>query len=525
MRHRKWSVRAWLWSSTAAVVVSLAAAGDEPKPETKPKAPVVEGLCVDIQPQSNHLLEDDFSETYPGNNLRSLPVGKGTFGGTRFEVGKAVVRVRGDGRDALPAKVEGIPVGAKAGALVFLHGTEYRVNVGNGGDSGEVGAYLVHYADGTEARVPLVYGRDFVDWWAYPGAKGPTHAKVGWRGTNPAAEDFAQGISIRLYTTAWVNPHPDKEVATVDVVSKETMCQPFLVALTALPPGVSPPALDPDEPADVPDLPPAKKEVMIGRGAARAEAVAPGLLDVPLAKQVAPAPAPAKQEAYEAKGPAARGETLVDLQGKANHLREDDLTGGLPGNDLRRVPGGVQTLAGVRFRIGRGVVRVQGNVEAELAGFPRKVEGIGVNAKAGRLVFLHATVFSEDPGAGVEVATYVVHYSDGASRRVPVVYGREIADWWATGSAPAPTAAKVAWDGTNDYLADAGPNEGFAAGMKVRLYATAWDNPDPDKTIATVDLVSAETRCQPFLAGLTALPPAAGVKPVDAVKAKAEPAK
>jgi hypothetical protein len=55
-------------------------------------------------------------------------------------------------------------------------------------------------------------------------------AKVAWRGKNNISAE--NGCEIRLFSEAWTNPHPDKMVATIDVVSKKTACAPFLVALT-----------------------------------------------------------------------------------------------------------------------------------------------------------------------------------------------------------------------------------------------------------------------------------------------------
>jgi hypothetical protein len=40
------------------------------------------------------------------------------------------------------------------------------------------------------------------------------------------------GIKVRLFTTTWSNPHPEKEVATLDMLSAGTACDPFLVAVT-----------------------------------------------------------------------------------------------------------------------------------------------------------------------------------------------------------------------------------------------------------------------------------------------------
>jgi hypothetical protein len=43
---------------------------------------------------------------------------------------------------------------------------------------------------------------------------------------------MTQGIRIRLFDQTWTNPHPEKEVAVLDILSGGTQCDPFLVAVT-----------------------------------------------------------------------------------------------------------------------------------------------------------------------------------------------------------------------------------------------------------------------------------------------------
>jgi WD40 repeat protein len=204
-----------------------------------PDRPDPKWAFVNLQPWCNHLLEDDFA-LFGGNSLRSLPQGERMFGSTKFAIGKALIRLRGN-READPKadlleKVEGIKVGSRAGRLVFLHGTEFSLADQGEEAAREIGSYVVHFADATEHRIPIVYGRDLSDWWAYPNTPEPTKAEIAWRGANIAAADFADGVTIRVFSIPWTNPHPEKEIATIDFVSKLTACQPFLVALTLEPP-------------------------------------------------------------------------------------------------------------------------------------------------------------------------------------------------------------------------------------------------------------------------------------------------
>ena len=41
-----------------------------------------------------------------------------------------------------------------------------------------------------------------------------------------------KGLQVRLFAQTWTNPHPEKEIATLDVLSTGTLCDPFLVAVT-----------------------------------------------------------------------------------------------------------------------------------------------------------------------------------------------------------------------------------------------------------------------------------------------------
>ena len=95
-----------------------------------------------------------------------------------------------------------------------------------------IGAYLVHYTDGSYERIPIVYGRNIVNWWSFrAGTEEPSDAQVAWTGSSDTT-DLNPGIKIRLFDLTWTNPHPEKEVTALDVLSAGTDCDPFLVAVT-----------------------------------------------------------------------------------------------------------------------------------------------------------------------------------------------------------------------------------------------------------------------------------------------------
>src|SRR5262245_30494669 len=101
-----------------AIVPALAIAGDDPKTKS---------TFVDLQPNANHKLDDDLTG-FEENNLKEVPRGEKDLEGTKFKIGEKLIRVKGNAEDdTLPEKVEGIKVDAKADRVVFLHGTEYRL--------------------------------------------------------------------------------------------------------------------------------------------------------------------------------------------------------------------------------------------------------------------------------------------------------------------------------------------------------------------------------------------------------------
>jgi hypothetical protein len=210
---------------------SLAAAGDD------------NVTYLDLQPQANQKLSDNLGRGLEGNNLAALPKKEQTFQDVKFKVEEGFIQL---GSKLLkvekPTKVEGIKVGKAFAKLHLLHATGY----GNGSVIGEEGMegdplfvaeetliaeYKVHYADGTTETIPVVYGKDVRDWFFTPKSKDVTRGIAAWKGDN----EFAKGVGsqIRLYITTWENPHPAKQVATIDYVKVgDSPAAPFCIAVT-----------------------------------------------------------------------------------------------------------------------------------------------------------------------------------------------------------------------------------------------------------------------------------------------------
>jgi hypothetical protein len=192
--------------------------------EVEPPSPY-----VNLKPKANHNLKDDFGiGRYPGNNLAGLPTGQKTLAGVKFRIDQGMIRLGNDKVNAKHQKVEGVKIGRKVGKLHFLHGTEHSA-----GDGAVIARYVVHYSDKTKAEVEVAYGKDVVDWWAYPAQVAPTTGKVAWEGENEPAKGF--DAKIKLYRMSWKNPHPKKKVVSLDFVATatDTPVLPFCVAITA----------------------------------------------------------------------------------------------------------------------------------------------------------------------------------------------------------------------------------------------------------------------------------------------------
>lgn len=128
--------------------------------------------------------------------------------------------------------------------------------------------------------------------------------------------------------------------------------------------------------------------------------------------------------------------------------------------------------------------------------YPEKVEGIRVDAKAGRLYSLHAIAWGILDK--VETAfTYVVRYGDGTTVELPVRNYREVWDWGYLAFTP--------------EMGECHCVKGWANGANKGLYLWQWTNPHPEKRIATIDIVSACGDQIPLIAAISAEDPEAPV--------------
>ena len=131
-----------------------------------------------------------------------------------------------------PEKVEGIRVDRKAGNVYFLHAIAWGIL----NKSETAFTYVVHYGDGTKYDLPVRNYREVWDWGflALTADMDAAHCVKGW----------ANGENKGLYLWRWTNPHPEKTITTIDIVSACAGQIPLIAAISVEDPGTPAVALD-----------------------------------------------------------------------------------------------------------------------------------------------------------------------------------------------------------------------------------------------------------------------------------------
>lgn len=153
-----------------------------------------------------------------------MPLGKISAAGVPFTIldpakngGRAAIVLHGSFRPYFPESAKGIKVGGKVTRLYFLH------TVGWGDKPGTpVLLYRIHYADGSSLDVPVRMKQEINSWGEIEHLPA---AKLAVERTNP--------LKKHLQCFAWTNPHPEKTVRSLDIISLKTGAVPAIVAITA----------------------------------------------------------------------------------------------------------------------------------------------------------------------------------------------------------------------------------------------------------------------------------------------------
>ena len=188
---------------------------------------------------------------------------------------------------------------------------------------------------------------------------------------------------------------------------------------------------------------------------------------------------------------------FLDLREVANRSYGDSVAGDGKGgwtdqgeNHLRNAPWGPTDCNGVPFDFirpdqneDRACVILRSTHQPYL---PAAVRGIAANLRASSLYFLHAGAWLS---GGREAFRYVVHYADGTSVAIPMLCQRDFGDWWVRNRQTSEnTRCLPGWVNSE--------GRGF--------HVLRWANPYPEKTIASLDIESANTGTIPIIEAISA---------------------
>jgi WD40 repeat protein len=183
---------------------------------------------VDLTPYYNVPLTESWHWGFGPSDLSELPRGTQSFDGIAFDV-RGLIQVGTKSRtgESYPTAVQEILVQRVCRRLHFLHAAIFADAVPNGAP---IGRYVLHYANGKQAEIPIVIGESVADWFAPP-SEDKRPFTVAWTGQN--AESRRQGRTIRLFRTTWENPEPAQPIRSLDFVwNPPGPAAPFLVSLT-----------------------------------------------------------------------------------------------------------------------------------------------------------------------------------------------------------------------------------------------------------------------------------------------------
>jgi hypothetical protein len=191
---------------------------------------------------------------------------------------------------------------------------------------------------------------------------------------------------------------------------------------------------------------------------------------------------------------------LIDLTKYYTAALDDDWLVSA-GANLKRLPKGIQKFDNISFDI-RGIIQLGGlslykesdyPVEEQKIKYPEKVCGIVINQKASKVCFLQASAWGEVENK--EVGQYIIHYEDNSTDTISIRYLDNTRDWWFAEGDEMPKNAAQAWTGLNDITEK--------RGLQIRLFTYIWNNPQINKTIKSIDFLSAMTNAAPYLVAIT----------------------
>jgi len=189
-----------------------------------------ENQYVDLGSFYNFVLSEEIHGK-PGNTI-PLQSGINDYNGIKFDV-RGIIQLASNvsyekSHIHYPEKITGIPVNHFADTLCFLHSSAWESQKGT-----DVAEIVIHYANNQERRITIKNQIDVEDWWFHPqNSIFPSNAEIAWEGSNNRVKDL--GFMLKLYRYAWINPMPEVEIATIDLISSMNDTGYMLYGITCL---------------------------------------------------------------------------------------------------------------------------------------------------------------------------------------------------------------------------------------------------------------------------------------------------
>ena len=127
-----------------------------------------------------------------------------------------------------PENISGIPINCRAKSLCFLHSSAWESEKGT-----EVVQIVVNYANKAQRTISINSRIEVEDWWFHlQNSIFPAKAKLAWQGSNARVEDL--GFVLKIYRYTWVNPLPEVEITSIDLISSMNDTGYMLYGITCL---------------------------------------------------------------------------------------------------------------------------------------------------------------------------------------------------------------------------------------------------------------------------------------------------
>ena len=224
---------------------------------------------LDLRPFVNRGFEDTaagdgtggWTDQGPKNDLRFTQFGRVECAGVPMDIirwdyndGRTCLVLGSKNSPGCPDEVRGIPVGTRAVALYFLQAAAWANH-----SLEEICRYIVRYRDGSTASIPIRDGIETGDWfWVRRDTETPSgdrdnptpedrlHA-IRWSRQTPVLFEKFQRVPLDrravrgwinpdgkgFYLWRWRNPHPEKIIESLDIVSAGKAQIPILAAISA----------------------------------------------------------------------------------------------------------------------------------------------------------------------------------------------------------------------------------------------------------------------------------------------------